>query len=186
MLDETAPVAVTAVGSRRLIHDDADIPDTMEAIFEMPSGVIVKFSIHEACSGELFRGDVELRGSDGNVVVDEGGYRIWRPEPGQFQKWQKVADEEPVMLSQLAGESAVRDSTVYMVRNFIDCIRSREVPYCSLEEGHRSTSFAHLANIALKRERRLIWDGEAERFTNDDAANALLVYQYRSPWTLDM
>ena len=34
-------------------------------------------------------------------------------------------------------------------RDFLDCVKSRKRPNADIEEGHRSTTFAHLANIAL-------------------------------------
>ena len=42
---------------------------------------------------------------------------------------------------------------------------------------------ALLANIALATKARLDWDAQAERFTNNDAANELLDYEYRKPWS---
>ena len=68
-------------------------------------------------------------------------------------------------------------------RNFLDCVKSRKRPNADVEDGHRSTTFALLANIALATKARLDWDPQAERFTNNDAANALLDYEYRKPWT---
>ena len=53
-----------------------------------------------------------------------------------------------------------------------------------MEEGHRSTSFAHLANIALEVGGRIEWDAENERIINNDKANDLLHYEYRKPWSL--
>jgi hypothetical protein len=41
-----------------------------------------------------------------------------------------------------------------------------------------------MANISLMVEDRLEWDGEKERFTNNDAANEFLHYEYRKPWKL--
>jgi len=55
---------------------------------------------------------------------------------------------------------------------------------CTLEDGHRSTSFAHLANISLAMNMRLEWDAATERITNSEEANERLHYQYREPWTL--
>ena len=69
-------------------------------------------------------------------------------------------------------------------QHFLDCIKTRQNPLCPLEDGHRSTSFAHLANIALATQERLLWDAENERFTNSEAANKLLSYEYRKPWKL--
>jgi hypothetical protein len=76
------------------------------------------------------------------------------------------------------------DGTNVMIKNFLDCIKSRQTPFCPLEEGHRSTSFAHLANIALVTKERLQWDPEKERFTNSAKANELLHYDYRSQWKM--
>jgi hypothetical protein len=53
-----------------------------------------------------------------------------------------------------------------------------------METGHRSTSFALLANIALATKSRLEWDPKAERFIDNPPANDLLHYEYRQPWTL--
>jgi len=69
-------------------------------------------------------------------------------------------------------------------RDFLDCVKSRGSVVCPLEEGHRSTSFAHLANIALETRSRLEWDPKTERVTNVPEANALLHYEYRQPWSL--
>jgi hypothetical protein len=63
-------------------------------------------------------------------------------------------------------------------------VKSRKRPSADVEEGHRSTIFSHLGNIALATESRLTWDPEAERIIDNDDANALLHYEYRSPWSL--
>ena len=76
------------------------------------------------------------------------------------------------------------DSTANLIRNFLDCVKSREEPWCPLEEGHRSTSFAHLANIALATKSRIEWDPVNEKVLNNEKANELLHYEYRKPWKI--
>jgi predicted dehydrogenase len=189
MLGEKAPVAVTASGGNYMIDDDRTIPDTMQVSFEFASGAIATFCIYEASSGDLFDfGEVQLRGSKATLNVDEGGYRIVPARPGQFQTWKARGEVEEFSWKEIAdpGDGSNSNSTQVLVRNFLACVKSRETPLCPLEEGHRSTSFAHLANIALKTKRRLEWDAEAERFTNSEEANSLLHYDYRSPWKLNV
>jgi len=41
-----------------------------------------------------------------------------------------------------------------------------------------------MANISLALGERLEWDAEKERFTNSEAANDMLHYEYRNPWKL--
>jgi hypothetical protein len=74
------------------------------------------------------------------------------------------------------------DLTHQHIRNFLDCVKSRAKCSCDLEAGHRSTTFAHLANIALATKSRLEWDATKERIVNDAKANQLLNYEYREPW----
>lgn len=188
MLNETAPKAITAHGGKYALTDDRTIPDTMEVLFEFESGRIVQFSIHEASAGKgIPNGEIELRGTKGTVYASQNGYQIQPSWPGQFQKWDKkieVQDVKVESMKQFGDLNIKEDTTANLVKNFVDCIKSRETPLCTLEDGHRSTSFAHLANIALKMGTRIEWDAQNEKITNIEKANDLLHYEYRNPWTL--
>jgi predicted dehydrogenase len=186
LMGESAPSVITAHGGKYVIDHDADIPDTMQVTFEFASKKIITFSIYEATSGDFFPyGELELRGTKGNVYANERGYKIVPATRGQFQSWNKLIEEEEFKNpSQILDDGSSADSTSGLIRNFLDCIKTRKQPFCTLEEGHRSTSFAHLANIALATRERLLWDPVKEKFINSEAANKLLHYEYRSPWKL--
>jgi predicted dehydrogenase len=186
LMGETAPIAVTTHGGKFILDHDADIPDTMQVTFEFASKAIISFCIYEASSGELFPyGELELRGTKGNLYAYERGYRIVPATNGQFQSWGKQLEaEEFKNPSQMLEDGSSADSTTGLIRNFLDCIKTRQKTICTLEDGHRSTSFAHLANIALAVKQRLEWDPVKERFTNSEKANALLSYEYRKPWSI--
>jgi predicted dehydrogenase len=186
MMGERAPVAITAVGGRYAVDDDRTIPDTMDVTYEFASGKLITFSIYEASSGGMFQsGEVEIRGTKGTLNANENGYKITPVRAGQFVTWtQEGSAEEMNSKSQELPDGSSGDSTGALVRNFIDCVKSRQTPLCPIEEGHRSTSFAHLANIALATGQRLLWDADKERFTNSEKANQLLHYEYRKPWSL--
>ena len=69
--------------------------------------------------------------------------------------------------------------------NWLDCIKTRTLPICDVEIGHRSATVCHLGNIALRSGRKLTWDPAKERITSGDAAQARMVqYPYRAPWRL--
>ena len=85
----------------------------------------------------------------------------------------------------LLDDGSAESATKNVIGDFVDrCIDRNPAVLCPLEEGHRSTSFAHLANISIKLGKRLEWDGEAERFTNCDEANKFLHYSYRDGYKL--
>ncbi len=73
-------------------------------------------------------------------------------------------------------------NTIHHARNFLDCVRSRQLTNCDIEVGHRSTSAPLIGNIAYKVKAFLEWNGKIEKFTNNAAANKLLSYQYRPPY----
>ncbi|HLP73045.1 MAG TPA: Gfo/Idh/MocA family oxidoreductase [Bacteroidales bacterium] len=188
MMGEVAPVAISAHGGKYVLDHDGDIPDTMQVTFEFASKALISFGIYEASSGEKSffpYGEIELRGTKGTAYASQDGYRIIPATKGQFQNWNEMitAEDFNVPTQDLTdGSNAYATGT--LVRNFLDCIKSRKTPLCPLEEGHRSTSFAHLANIALKVGQRLEWDQVNERFTNSEKANEFLSYEYRKPWKL--
>jgi len=69
-------------------------------------------------------------------------------------------------------------------KNFLDCIKSRTETVAPVEIGHRSCTICLLGRIAMRLGRKLKWDPERERFTNDEEANRLISRPMRSPWHL--
>ncbi|NOY41272.1 MAG: Gfo/Idh/MocA family oxidoreductase [Planctomycetes bacterium] len=70
-------------------------------------------------------------------------------------------------------------------KNFVDCVFSGKPCYAPAETGHRTTSISHLGNTSmLLGGRKLQWNPETERYT-DDQANAMLSRKQREPWTLE-
>jgi predicted dehydrogenase len=177
---DEAPAAVVAVGGIYAVKDDRTIPDTLQAVFELPSGCLLLFGQYEASSSPALKwGEMELRGTQGALYVSTKGYRIFAERGGQFQDpGPRGKDEE------FEGEVGFDNMTELHIRNFLDCIRSREKPNADAEVGHRSCVFSHLANIALATKSRIEWDPETERITNNEAANDLLHYEYRKGYTL--
>jgi predicted dehydrogenase len=79
-------------------------------------------------------------------------------------------------------DDAKRDHYADHVRNFLDCVKSREEPIEPVEVGHRTASLCHLGNIALQLNRSLKWDPENERFPDDDDAHEMLSRAPREAW----
>jgi predicted dehydrogenase len=176
VLGEEAPASVSAHGGRFALDDDRTVPDTLEVIFEFASGRLAMFGQYEASGNPALRsGEIEFRGTLGTAYTSEGNFEFIAERAGQFQK--PGPRTTPLRVTSRDG-----DLTAQHARNFLDCIVSRARPNADVEIGHRSTTFSHLANIALATRARLDWDAKAERVTNHPAANDLLDYEYREPW----
>jgi len=70
------------------------------------------------------------------------------------------------------------------VRDFLDCVRTRQQPRSHAEASHRSITTCHCANIAVRLGRPVTWDPVLEEFPGDDQANRLRSRACREPWVI--
>ncbi len=118
--------------------------------FRYANGTVVDLADGPA-GGGLFIGE------RGRIRIDRG---IVRTEPNE-----ELAEQAVRAGRDLGGDH---------IRNWYDCIKSREQPRADVEIGHRSGTVCHLVNIARWIGRKLTWDPETETFPNDGEANAHL------------
>jgi len=193
-LGHHAPLAVTAMGGKLAIDDNREIPDTLEVLWTYPGGTLVTFSQFNAnaAPADLRHSTLEVRGTKGTLYLTWNGYEVVPEEVAEMEfpaltpldrslgsRWQS---RRKSLIE--AKEETGEDATPSHARNFLDCIRSRGICNCDIETGHRSTTATLIANIALKTHSYLEWDAQAERFTNNPAANKFLSYAYRAPYKL--
>jgi predicted dehydrogenase len=109
-------------------------------------------------------------GTDGWVWVDRGGY-----EASNLDWFVKIPDDRyKVKLYQTRGH----------MRNFIDCVKSRQPTITPVETGHHSAIPGHLGLISMLVGRKIRWDVEKEVILDDAEASKLLTRPYREPWKL--
>lgn len=115
------------------------------------------------------RNGIRFEGTDGWIWVNRA----------------ELTASDPQLLTTPLPENAVRlyKSTNHM-GNFIDCVRSRELPICDVETGHRSATMCHLAAISLRTGLKLDWDSGREEFVGEHAgtANAYVTREMRRPY----
>jgi predicted dehydrogenase len=124
----------------------------------------------------------------GAVINPQGqrnGIRFEGPDGWIWVNRDEIKASNPELLRTPLPENAVRlyKSKDHM-GNFIDCVRSRELPICDVETGHRSATMCHLGAIALRTGNKLTWDSTAEKFTGFHAkkANAYVTREMRKPY----
>jgi hypothetical protein len=67
-------------------------------------------------------------------------------------------------------------------QDWINCIKSRQKPFCEVEEGHRVSVACLLANMSLRLGRAIKWDPDKEQVIGDKEAAAMCAKPYRAPW----
>lgn len=189
-LGQDRPTAVTAIGGKFADMDNRQIPDTLEVLWEYPGGTLVTFSQYNANAAPAAARPaiVEFRGTLGTLYINWNDFVVVPEEI----RTEAVLTRSPIdrrgeppkrrAIEPKKVERRVEDAD--HARNFLDCVRSRQRCSCDIETGHRSTSATLIGNIALVTKSHLQWDGEKERFTNNEGANRLLAWNYRAPWRL--
>ncbi len=196
-LGRDAPLSVTAVGGKYAVEDNRETADTMQALWEFPGGTLVSFCDF-GCNAAPVSATrpflAEWRGTQGTVYAYFDGWEVVperqaaMPDPGgsplDGNRDLRAAHRGSFASAMEARQAEGRADTRFHVRNFLDCVKSRETPNCDVESAHRATTTANVASIAYKTRQHLAWDRETERFTNSEEANQYLHYEYRSPWRL--
>ena len=70
------------------------------------------------------------------------------------------------------------------MRNFIDCVKSRQPTITPVETAHHSAIPGHLGLISMLVGRKIKWDVANEVILDDPEASKLLTRPYRKPWKL--
>jgi predicted dehydrogenase len=77
------------------------------------------------------------------------------------------------------------DDTLEHMRDFFDCVKSRQRPITDVEVAHRTITACHLGNIAMRLKRKITWDAAAEQIVGDDEANARQSREQRAPYVIE-
>lgn len=149
---------------------------------------------------------VENESGDGMVCEFAGGVKLilsrgskyWHGSCGErfdgSEGWAAAADgytrpdvSNAAMLGdfkKVVGDYVARTGrSLDHMRNFLDCVKSRQQTVANPRVMHHSMSTVHGANICMWLKRDLRFDPEKERFINDDEANRLLSRAMREPYT---
>ncbi|MBM3735193.1 MAG: Gfo/Idh/MocA family oxidoreductase [Acidobacteria bacterium] len=164
------PTAVSAAGGKHYFDDAQEFPDNLMVNWEYP-GAILNYEMR-IWTGSKMEGEEEggaVYGDQGHVVIGNTGWRAFGPKG------------EPLPHGTQSGNDQHDPAHK---RDFTDAIRNRRRPNCDIAIGHVASSMTHLGNIAWRMDRKLKFDGVAERFIGDDEANKLLSRTYRAPWSL--
>lgn len=164
-LDLDLPTRISASGGGRSFHDDRETPDTLLVQYEFPQVDVVWE--HRQWSSRGIEGRTAAAafyGDRGTLIVDRSGWKVYDGREGLF------ADASNFKQAHL--------------RNWIDCVRTRQTPSADLGVGQKSMTLCHLGNIAFRLGRDVRFDPRTLSCPDDAEAAALFTAPARSPWQL--
>jgi predicted dehydrogenase len=114
---------------------------------------------------------LKFEGDDGWIFVHIHGGALEASRPSLLNE--KIGPDE-IQLGRSPGHH----------RNFLDCVKSRGVPFAPAEVGHHTATICHLNNIAMLTGGQVAWDPARETVLGNPDAAKLLCPTMRAPWSL--
>jgi predicted dehydrogenase len=168
------PLSVAASGGLFAFPDRAhETFDTQSVTYQLPDHNITWEHVAGTENGPWGRNyGLAFVGNDATLVIDRSSWDLY-PESsaGKFTV--------PALPRQTGN-----DSHEAHLKNWLECLKTRTDPNCTIEMGRLAAVYTHMGNIALRTKSQLVWNEGSKNFGNNAAANALLVPSYRKPWTL--
>jgi predicted dehydrogenase len=204
------PTKVVSFGGRFTLEDDGETPDLQQCLYQFPD-FMMTMGVREAyayrdSTGSVIMGDkgnlllganrvvAEMHGDPVNQIPRFSGQPVGGPVYNNTPSvpWIEVpaaagggggAAEGGRPPSAAGGESLEDQMFNANKRDWINCIKSRNKPFCDLEMGHRTAIVCNLGNMSLRLGGRTIhWDPEKEMVIGDKEAAAMCSTRYRAPW----
>jgi predicted dehydrogenase len=198
-MDGSGPVAVEAEGEAPPGQPDQyNTHPTFKVTYTYANGAKVyalgpknggKFGVGTAVKN-LHTADGALYRKTGDVSGTENGVMIFGENGTVFvSRGTIVASDAKILSEPLKDDPKVYPSRpTHHMRNFLDCVKSREETIASPRVGGGSVIVCHLGVIALRTGKKFTWDPAAHKFTGENAeiGNKMLTREYRAPWKLDV
>lgn len=158
-----------------------ETPTYQSSLFKYQDGKMLEFETRGGSSNSESGLDIRI----GNIFYGTEGYlELERTNWKAFRNGEK----QPFAGSQTPASKPVNPRIppggTEHYANFIDAIRDgdNDVLNCDISTGFYSTTLPLLANISYRLKRHLIFNGDKEKFPNDEEAGAMLTRSYRPPY----
>ena len=187
MMDLPMPARITSTGGIFVDKaSKANITDTQEATFEFPNLRVVW--THRSWGdppGPRFPWGATFFGDKGTLEASVMGYSFTeagKKEPAMKEDVVYELEQYPEDRTEKDLERHVAPAIRAHMKNFLECLESRQKPVADIEQGYMSTTACILANISMALGRALHWDHAKGEVIGDAEANRLLRRPYRAPW----
>lgn len=148
-----------------------------DAQFVYPGGLKMRFMDNATANKQKPHPGVS--GGHGTLFVgSEGWVRVGR------DGW-KTSTEELRQKARNPGQKRLPVSHD-QIKNFVDCVLSREQPVDNLHSAVRSDTLCHLIDISVRTGKRLQWDNQQETIVGNEVAAKMMHRDMRQPWTLNI
>jgi predicted dehydrogenase len=177
-MDLTLPDSVAATGGKYGYPDSAaETPDSLQVIFDYAGFSMLWEQSLGTGRGPFNRTPgnpgVAFTCNNGTLVIDRDS---WEVVP-EIENGKYLTEAMPLQSNRSNGLD-------HHTANWLECIKSRKQPNCTIEMGRNTAINAQLGNIAYRSGSKIYCDKNTGAITNDAKAYQFAKAKYRAPWKL--
>jgi predicted dehydrogenase len=140
--------------------DDRDVPDTFSAIYEYPDKLQINYSCY--FGNDHYGYGEQLCGTEGTIEVLNRQDLYFTPELLKGKASDAIKARQPIHLNGKADFNE-SDGAINHFRNFIMAIQGKEQVIAPPPVGQQAAISGHMATIAFKNGKKVIWDEAAKK-----------------------
>lgn len=152
MLMGAGYVSAVNASAGKIHRSDIDTPESVVVTAEYPEDFIAVFMINYAAMQYKPVND-QLNQFDGDKARLDVGRET-------FSVYQRGKEEQPMMQEKSGGTTKASEDHV---KNFLECIRSRQPATATVEGAFQAVLVTQMANISLREGRRVRWNNTTKR-----------------------
>jgi predicted dehydrogenase len=170
-MKDSFPRSVTAHGGIYAWKDGRENPDTFQALLEYPKGFLVSYSTSFGNDSPSFTRYMGKKAT----LINIGGegsprYQIIE-EKGNHEDNADIDSKRTAKDVLLPGETklqpmAIDDLSLGHMANWFECIRSRQQPHCTVQDGFAHSVANMMATEAYHSGKKQYWDPVTETFSD--------------------
>jgi predicted dehydrogenase len=167
-LDETCPRSVVAHGGVFAWHDGRENPDTFQALLDYPKGYLVSFATSFGNDSESFSRIMGKKQTLVNIGGEGSPRWKWVEEKGVHEDDPAAYEKRAWKYITLPGDdkippTGIGDDDLSHMTNWFECLRSRQQPRATVENGFRHSVACIMAARSYWEGKRFYWDQKNEQ-----------------------
>ena len=169
------PNSIVSVGGKYAAPDSAyETPDTLMALYEFDNFNIIWDHAVGIGNGNYGRDHgIAFIGNNGTLVLSRSG-------------WEVIEEKQSKTKAKSPFQKPTDNGLEKHWENFVSVVKSRKVEdlHCSIQAGAHVATVAQMGNISFRTGKKLTWNKERGRFTDEEVNAAYLLKQYHNGYSL--
>lgn len=169
-MDDNYPTSAMSHGGVFAWHDGRENADTFHTLLEYPKGFLVSYSTSFGNDAPSFTRYMGKKATLINIGGEGSPRYQLVEEKGTHEDDVNIDDKRKATYISLPGEKGlppmgIDDLTTEHMANWLECMRSRQQPHCTVHEGYAHSVACMMSAESYWTGRKIFWDAKTETYS---------------------